>query len=286
METRKFKFYSTAQFIEYIEKIKINRNVTHIQVHHTWKPTLKGYNLSKDKEQVIRSMWVYHTKVNKWKDIGQHFTLVPGGAWNGRSLESIPAGIANHNSGGVMFEIIGDFDIGREELSGSYLHNVSVMLAATSKALNLPIIFHNEYSDKTCPGTSIIKKDFLESVEHSMKTLEQEKTGLCFEGNLSHLVYYNIVKQQEIWAKLYKMKSSVSSNMIRSLMQNYLNEVSKSNLTIGARLKEDSSHKSMIRQLGVLGVVTSPDYWSAIPAYVPWSIVESLIANMVREFTN
>ncbi|WP_017754664.1 peptidoglycan recognition protein family protein [Calidifontibacillus oryziterrae] len=166
-----FKSYTLLQFQSFIQSISINRKITHIQIHHTWKPRKIDYR----GEATIVGMWRYHTQTRGWHDIGQHFSVAPDGLiWDGRSLESDPAGISGHNKGGVMFEIIGNFDKGEEQLEGKQLEAIigAVRLIISKFNLKLDnIIFHREYSSKTCPGTGITKDWFLEQVKAGRASL-------------------------------------------------------------------------------------------------------------------
>jgi hypothetical protein len=150
-----------------VDNLSISRTITHIQIHHTWKPRKIDYK----GESTIRGMWNYHTKTRGWNDIAQHVSVAPDGLlWDGRSLEDDPAGIAGHNDGGFMFEIIGDFDEGKETLDGVQLYAVTKATSLLLKKFNLSysdIVFHREHASKSCPGTGISKDWFIELVKRS-----------------------------------------------------------------------------------------------------------------------
>ncbi|MDQ0339884.1 peptidoglycan hydrolase-like protein with peptidoglycan-binding domain [Caldalkalibacillus uzonensis] len=161
---RSFKRYSIQEFKRYLRGVQVRRRIDHIQIHHTWRPRKSDYQ----GERTIQGMYHYHTQTRGWQDIAQHFTVSPDGyIWDGRSLELNPAGIAGHNQGGLMFEMIGNFDEGEERLEGDQLHAVAHAVAACQERFGLNddrIVFHREYSAKTCPGTSISKRWFIEQV--------------------------------------------------------------------------------------------------------------------------
>lgn len=163
---RAFKPYSLQEFRSYLnQRVNVERKINHIQIHHTWIPRKTDYA----GESTIIGMWKYHTETRGWDDIAQHFTIAPDGTiWDGRSLDKDPAGIRGHNDGGLMFEMIGNFDKGEETLEDKQLEAVIGAVRACMKKFNLQaddIVFHREHADKSCPGTGIDKKWFLKKIE-------------------------------------------------------------------------------------------------------------------------
>lgn len=175
---RRFKPYSIEDFEAFVEGLTLSRKITNIQTHHTWKPRKTDYK----GERTIYGMWRHHTRNRKWQDIGQHFSVAPDGTiWDGRSLEIDPAGIKGNNEGGLMFEIIGNFD--EEELEGKQLFSVTRAVALLLKKFDLTyddIVFHREHDTKTCPGTGLKKAWFIEMVKRS--GVKEIKPSVEFEG--------------------------------------------------------------------------------------------------------
>lgn len=175
MMTRRFKPYTIEQFEQFVNNLSLKRKIAHIQIHHTWKPRKTDYK----GESTILGMWNHHVNTKGWQDIGQHFSAAPDGLmWDGRSLELDPAGITGHNDGGIMFEMIGDFDIGQEQLDGKQLYAITKAVAVLLKKFNLTykdIVFHREYAAKTCPGTGINKEWFIEMVKRSGVKVSNER---------------------------------------------------------------------------------------------------------------
>lgn len=163
---RDFQAYTITQFQSYIQSVSVKRRITHIQIHHTWKPRKSDYR----GEATIASMWRYHTQTRGWQDIGQHFTVAPDGLiWDGRSLESEPAGISGHNEGGIMFEMIGNFDKGEDRLEGKQLDAIVAAIRMLMNKFNLSfndVVFHREHAPKSCPGTGITKEWFLNELRN------------------------------------------------------------------------------------------------------------------------
>jgi len=159
-----FKAYTLAEFDKLIRQYQFTRPINHIQIHHTWRPRKTDYK----GEETIKGIWSYHTKTRGWQDIGEHFTISPDGTiWDGRDLNVIPAGISGHNTGGIMFEMIGNFDKGEEVLEGAELNSILGAVNILLDHLNLTtddIVFHREYANKSCPGTGISKESFIQQL--------------------------------------------------------------------------------------------------------------------------
>lgn len=174
----KFKPYTISEFEAFIESVSVKRAINHIQIHHTWRPRKTDYR----GEVTIVGMWRYHTETRGWSDIGQHFSIAPDGViWDGRSLELDPAGISGHNSGGIMFEMIGNFDKGEERLEGIQLDAIITAIRVLMDKFNLElsdIVFHREFSSKTCPGSGISKDWFLEQSKNRKKIETSIDTSL------------------------------------------------------------------------------------------------------------
>ncbi|PSL41279.1 S-layer family protein [Salsuginibacillus halophilus] len=161
----RFTRFDAPAFAKWLRGAGIQRTVNHIQIHHTWRPRKTDYT----GEATIRGMRDYHVNTNGWQDIAQHLSIAPdGGIWDGRSFELNPAGISNHNAGGVCIEIIGDFDDGEEVLEGAQLAAVTAAVRSLMDVFSLnesAIVFHNEHSGKTCPGSGITKPWFLQQLK-------------------------------------------------------------------------------------------------------------------------
>ncbi|WP_102347298.1 peptidoglycan recognition protein family protein [Bacillus sp. Marseille-P3661] len=165
-----FTSYTINEFQSFIRTVTVKRRISHIQIHHTWKPRKSDYK----GESTIAAMWRYHTQERGWNDIGQHFSVAPDGLiWDGRSLEHNPAGISGHNTGGIMFEMIGNFDKGEEVLEGKQLDAIVIAIRVLLDKFKLgfdDIVFHREHATKSCPGTGITKAWFLDQVKNRKVT--------------------------------------------------------------------------------------------------------------------
>lgn len=167
---RTFNRYDTADFVDFISSVPVNRRITNVQIHHTVIPTLQQYNDAADKEAIIRGMWRYHTVERGFRDIAQHFTIAPDGVWDGRDLEWDSGGFLGfENEGGICIEMIGNYDIGGEKF-GYPLAEVAyrAVAAILDRWPDADIRFHRDQPSargkKTCPGTSIEKQTFVSEV--------------------------------------------------------------------------------------------------------------------------
>lgn len=219
-KVRRFKSYTFEEFEKFIESIPaLQRKITLIQIHHTWKPRKTDYV----GESTIYGMWKYHTQTRGWGDIGQHFSVAPDGLlWDGRALEMDPAGIIGYNKGGLMFEIIGNFDIGEETLEGVQLEAVIHAVRVLMKQYNLElkdIVFHREHSPKTCPGTGISKEWFLNQVEgYPPGTPEWKKEAMEWMFKKALLTDYDwkqrIDEPLPLWEIITKLKQALENKII------------------------------------------------------------------------
>ena len=130
------------------------------QIHHTWKPEHSDFN-GNNHMSLQDGMRNYHVNNNGWADIGQHITVFPDGiVVTGRDFNKDPVGISGHNKGAFMVEMIGNFDIGNDKLEDEQLKTVMLLTNYFIKR-DIKIVFHRDYSYKSCPGSSIKKDTFL-----------------------------------------------------------------------------------------------------------------------------
>lgn len=161
------------RFISINEVIKVmkDKKYKEFHIHHTWKPAHKSFNGS-NHQKIQDGMRNYHVKVNGWSDIGQHLTLFPDGKLlTGRDFGRNPVSIANYNTGALAIEMVGNFDkpgtgsyntLGYDRLEGEQRKTILKLVQAFGDMYGYDkVIFHNERSSKTCPGTSINKDFFI-----------------------------------------------------------------------------------------------------------------------------
>ncbi len=211
---RRFKQYTVEEYLKHLKSIQIERPIREIHLHHTWRPTKKGYERSKKKEEVIYGMYIYHTKTKGWSDIAQHLSLAPDGTlWDGRDINREPASIKGHNKDAFMIEMIGNFDEGNEKLEGAQLDSLVKLLKGLFKIFNTKkLVFHREYSTKTCPGTGVDKNEILEKINN----VAEEKVSILGKSEAS---------KEQMKQYLLSINSSPKLNCsVDELIQYYIEE--------------------------------------------------------------
>lgn len=163
-----FHQITVEQFAELLEKFPFTRRVDSVHMHHTWRPNHAQYQGL----PTIESMWEFHTQQQGWSDIAQHISIAPDGTiWTGRNWNQPPASAkgfnGNSTAGPFMFETIGDFDLGRDRLEGAQKNTVLAVIAHVQNRFELAadtLHFHNEMSEKSCPGSSLDRETILREV--------------------------------------------------------------------------------------------------------------------------
>jgi hypothetical protein len=167
--TSRFVQLSLEAFSDLLQRFEFTRTIDAIHMHHTWRPRQEDYN----ELATIEAMWRYHTQQNGWRDIAQHITIAPDGTiWTGRDWNLPPASAAGFNGnaavGPFMFETIGDFDRGRDRLSGSQREAVVGVIALVQQHFRLgpdSLRFHRSMTQqKTCPGNALDLDDLKSEV--------------------------------------------------------------------------------------------------------------------------
>ncbi|MGZ5884248.1 MAG: caspase family protein, partial [Burkholderiaceae bacterium] len=172
-----FKQITREQFAELLSKFPFKRKINAVHMHHTWRPNRSNYR----GHDTIVAMWRFHTEHNHWSDIAQHITIAPDGSiWLGRDWNRPPASASGHNgneqAGPFMFEMIGDFDEGKDPFDGEQRRTALEVIARVQLRFGLPpgtLQFHNMMSTKSCPGTGI---DY-QTVLHDVAELHPQLLG-------------------------------------------------------------------------------------------------------------
>ncbi|MBG6071195.1 MULTISPECIES: caspase family protein [unclassified Polaromonas] len=180
MPTPTFQRLSPDQFEQLLQKFPFTRKIDAVHMHHTWRPRHADFR----GHDTIVSMWRHHTQVNGWSDIAQHITIDPDGmVWLGRNWNLPPASAAGHNGnkafGPFMFEMIGDFDPGRDPFAGAQKDTALRVVAGVQSRFHLPastLRFHNSMSPKSCPGGSLVFADILAEVEAIRQDMQASAT--------------------------------------------------------------------------------------------------------------
>ena len=174
----KYKFISLKKLLKTLDSYKYRQ----LHIHHTWKPDHSSFT-GNNHVELQEIMARYHKEVRKWDDIGQHITIFPDGKIvTGRDFAIDPCSIKHWNKNAFAVELVGNFDIYNNILEGAQLANILRISAYFSYRFGLQCVkFHNEgpETSKTCPGSSIIKQEFLSETKEVMR-LEYNIKGVIF----------------------------------------------------------------------------------------------------------
>jgi hypothetical protein len=129
----------------------------YLDIHHTLRPSHSSFN-GDNYFKLQDGMRNYHINTKGWRDIAQHVSLAPDGLYiTGRDFTWTPVSINyNLNRYAFMVEMIGNFDIDHDILDGEQLRAILILMKHFIDNGKL-IRFHNEYSYKSCPGSSLNK---------------------------------------------------------------------------------------------------------------------------------
>ncbi|HEX6212998.1 MAG TPA: caspase family protein, partial [Methylomirabilota bacterium] len=181
--TRRFERLDLEAFFDVLDQFPFERRINAVHMHHTWRPAHAHW---RDPEQMLLSMWRFHTVERGFADIAQHVTIDPeGGIWTGRNWNLPPASAFGHNgsrhAGPFMFEMVGDFDQGRDRWMGPQrecaLSVAALVLARFGLTAEQGLRFHNQMSAKTCPGTAIDFEAVIAEVARLMAELPDRLRG-------------------------------------------------------------------------------------------------------------
>ncbi|WP_254847845.1 peptidoglycan recognition protein family protein [Paenibacillus amylolyticus] len=164
----------STEFYGWLQKQKITRAISRLQVHHTWLPNYSTRR-NQDHFKCLEGIRTTHLS-NGWSGTGQNITVFEDGKIAislDRDLNMTPAGIKGANTGALCVEIIGNFDIGGDSITDAQKQAVLHLYACLAIKLDIPvdtnhIVYHAWYtssgdwlgdyvqgrSSKTCPGTN------------------------------------------------------------------------------------------------------------------------------------
>ncbi len=154
-----FQELTLEQFADLLSRFPFQRKINAVHMHHTSVPTRRQFN----GQDSVAAMWRHHTQVRRFRDIAQHITIAPDGRiWLGRNWNLPPASAAGHNGnrdvGPFMFEMVGDFNVGRDPFQDPQRDTALRVVALVQKRFGLEpeaLRFHRELSSTDCPGHAL-----------------------------------------------------------------------------------------------------------------------------------
>lgn len=180
-----FTLMDKSEIKTYLDKQKVTRKITRLQVHHmdlpnytTWEKTDKKvfdephFGRTQSLNDYGKKTWNYSDGHGKY--IAQHFNVFPDGKiTTGRHLNSTPIGIKGWNTNAICIEIYGDFDKGKDIMNTSQKKAVIYLYGELCKRFKIPVdtahirphchftasgTYLGKYdpnrSAKTCPGSN------------------------------------------------------------------------------------------------------------------------------------
>ena len=145
---------SKKEFVGYIEREKIDREIDKIVLHHTWD-TIERWQKGEVSCDYYKKMY----EEKGWES-GPHLFVAPEGIWLFTDINIQGTHANQGNKGSIGIEMVGRYD---EKLpSGKIWGNTKAVLIALLKKFNLKLTdihFHREYNPKkSCPGKAVTKK--------------------------------------------------------------------------------------------------------------------------------
>lgn len=255
-----FTLMSASDFKPWLNNKDVKRTIKNIQIHHTYAPSYSSFD-GKNWFILQKNMRNYHVNNRGFQDIAQHFTIFPDGKiCTGRSLDTIPAGIAGANTGGICIENLGNFDVGGDDMTDeqakSIVEVVRCLLSKFGLNAETSVVYHCWYdssgrylgdykknkSAKTCPGTNFFGGNTRRSFEDNLLPyLKGEKTMISKE-EVKKMIK-EAIPQKKIYNKINEMPEWASPTIRKLIDENKLFGDERGNLN----LSED-----MIRLLVVI----------------------------------
>jgi hypothetical protein len=158
-----------AAFVEtkYFGPVSPNR----IFLHHTWRPTRDEWKGKQTLLAIKRNYEEYtwtdsQGRVHEGWTAGPHLFVADDGIWLFTDLARDGIGVKGQNQLSLHLEMVGNYD---ERLpDGPTLTNTVAALGALFNRLGLDpqdLLFHRDYSYKSCPGNKVSKEWIIPQIE-------------------------------------------------------------------------------------------------------------------------
>ena len=192
----KFILFDLDAFSAWLSAQNVTRVIRLVQNHHTFIPSYSDFNGSNHFDR-LRAMEAAHLQ-RGFDEIAQNFTTFPDGTVAAcRVLDKAPAGIKGANSNGICIENLGDFDIGKDNMTPAHRACILRVNALLCRRFQLnpntdSIVFHHWFdlntgertngtgTTKTCPGTGFFGGNTVGSAQANFVPLvSQELANLA-----------------------------------------------------------------------------------------------------------
>lgn len=198
------------------KELPIENKVTNIIIHHS-----AGLNINTNYYEVLRNIYIYHTQINGWNDIGYNYIIAPDGTiFEGRDGQGrleidnvLGAHFCNKNTGTMGICLLGNFDI--EQPTTIALESLEKLLLWKTKKEKIDVLTktyhassdkilknianHNDGCITDCPGKYLIQKmdESIAKVSYSpcelllkFENITKNK-NLLFNNPISHTIELN-----------------------------------------------------------------------------------------------
>jgi hypothetical protein len=183
----KFILVDINEFKDWVFKQKFIRQIKLIQVHHTWEPSYDNFH-GDNHFSLVKNMENYHVRQAGFSQIAQNITVYPDGKiMICRDFNIMPAGIKGNNQYGLCIENIGNFDIGKDQMTEEHKEVIVKLIAILCKRFNIEvstknIVYHSWFNlttgqrdndagkvdknHKSCPGSQFFSGNSAATANH------------------------------------------------------------------------------------------------------------------------
>ena len=176
-------------------------------LHHTWRPAREDWrgleSLLAIKAYYERQRWTDEQgQVHSGWTAGPHLFIADDGIWLFSDMANDGVGVIGHNHRSLHLEMVGDYD--SRLPSGKTWANTVTALGILHIRLGLnpqSLMFHRDFSHKTCPGRSVSKEWVIPQVEAWVNDFSKQQSLRNAVMDQARRLLYPIVNPD---AALYK----------------------------------------------------------------------------------
>lgn len=187
----KFILFDVDAFASWLSTLNVTRVIHLVQDHHTFIPSYGDFN-GNNHFELLKAMEQAHLQ-RGFDEIAQNLTTFPDGTVAAcRVMDKAPAGIKGANANGICIENLGDFDVGKDNMTASQQATILRVNALLCRKFKLTpstdsIVFHHWFdlntgqrtngagTTKTCPGTGFFGGNSVASAQANFVPLVAEE---------------------------------------------------------------------------------------------------------------